>query len=95
MNVTKTIPAHLARTQLGQIIDLALAKRARFVVSRNGQPAVIILALEDYLEGVVETPEPLAALQAKSRKRGLDLLSMDEIDTVVTKARRERAKKRA
>ena len=90
--MTKTIPAQAARTQFGQILELAKTKRARFVVSKNGEPAAIILGIEDYLESVVEVPAALAKLQEASKKRGLDLLSLEDIDAEVASVR---AKKRA
>jgi len=93
--LTKTIPAATARTQFGQVIELATKKGTRFIVSRNGEPAVVILAIEDYLENIRDTPKVLANLQASARKRGLDLLSMDEIDREVAAVRvKQRAKSR-
>lgn len=94
--VTKLIPAHTARTQFGQILERVKARQARFVVSKNGEPAAVILGIEDYLENLAgEIPEELAALQELSRKRGLDLLTMEEIDTEIAEARAGRRKKRA
>ena len=85
--LTKTIPAQAARTQFGQILELTRSKKARFVVSKNGEPAAIILGIEDYLESVIAVPEALEALQAAARKRGLDLLSLADIDEEIAKVR--------
>jgi prevent-host-death family protein len=93
--MTKIISALTARTQLGQIMDRAQAERARFIVSRNGRPVIVILAIEDYLDSKLDTPEALAKLQAESRTRGLDLLSMDEINAEIASYRRERKRRRA
>jgi prevent-host-death family protein len=95
--VTKTITAAIARTQFGQLLELVRSKRARFVVSRNGEPAAVILGIEDYLESVVGTPAALAAIQAESRKRGVDLLSITDINAEIDAVRKARrpTKKRA
>ena len=95
--VTKTITAAIARTQFGQLLELVRSKRARFIVSRNGEPAAVILGIEDYLDSVVGTPEALATIQADSRRRGLDLLSITDINTEIDAVRKTRrpTKKRA
>lgn len=92
--MTRTIPAATARTQLGQILDLVKTKRARFVISRNGEPAALILALEDYLESTLSTPKELAAIQKEARKRGLDLLSLDAINAEIDDHRTEQLAKK-
>ena len=90
----KTVPAATARTQFGQLLDLVQSSRTRFVVSKNGAPAAVILGIEDYLEHVVKNPSALANLQAEARKRGLDLLSMAEIDAEVDDVRKKAHKRR-
>jgi hypothetical protein len=36
----RRIDAHIARTQFGQIMDLAVKNNDRFIVDRRGEPAV-------------------------------------------------------
>jgi len=88
--MTKTIPAATARTQFGQILELVQTKGTRFVVSRNGQPAAIILAIEDFLESRLGTPKELAAIQKEAKKRKLDLLSLEDINAEVDTYRTEK-----
>jgi len=85
--MTKTIPAATARTQFGQLLELAQTKGTRFIISKNGEPAVVILAIADYLENIDGEPKALAKLQAAAKKRGLDLLSLDDIDREVAATR--------
>ena len=93
--MTKTIPAATARTQFGQIIELAQRTGTRFIISKNGAPAVVILAITDYLENIDCKPKALAELQAAARKRGVDLLSFEDIDQEVAAVRAaKRAKPR-
>ena len=44
----KIIPALQARTQLGEIINRACYGKSRFIVTRGGKPAVVIMGVEDY-----------------------------------------------
>jgi|RhiMethySRZTD1v2_1073278.scaffolds.fasta_scaffold07668_5 prevent-host-death family protein len=90
----KAISALTARTQLGQIMEIAMKERARFVVEKNGRPAIVIMAIEDYLASGLGTPAALARLQEESRKRKLDLLSFDDINAEISSFRAEKRSKR-
>lgn len=92
--MTRTVPAATARTQFGQLLELVQSKRTRFVVSKNGAPAAVILGIDDYLEHVLKNPSALANLQAEAKKRGLDLLDLGEIDAEVSAVRSEKRKPR-
>jgi prevent-host-death family protein len=48
--MTRKISALTARTQLGQIINRAVENNDRFLVERNGEPAVLILSVTDYVK---------------------------------------------
>ena len=43
----RRIDAHIARTQFGQIMDLATKNNERFIVDRRGEPAVVIMSVQD------------------------------------------------
>lgn len=88
--MSRRIDAHIARTQLGQIMDRAVRQKERFIVDRRGEPAVVILSVQDYLENVASAPDWLAKAWAKAQKKGLDQLSIEEIDSEVGAYRRER-----
>jgi hypothetical protein len=51
---------------------------------------VVILSVEDYLENVRSAPDWLREAWAGARKRGLDKLTMDEIDAEIGAYRREK-----
>lgn len=89
--VFKVIPAQQARTNLGQLMDHAQSEGARFVVSRDGQPAVVIMGIEDYIASGLELPEPLERLQAEARRKGVDLLGLDAIEAEIREVRKKRA----
>jgi prevent-host-death family protein len=83
----RRIDAHLARTQLGQIMDLAVKDNQRFVVDRRGEPAVVILSVGDYLRLATPVPDWLRDSWANARSNGLDRLSMKQIQDEIDRTR--------
>jgi prevent-host-death family protein len=55
----KTMSLAAAKTQFSALVDEAVATHEQITVTRNGQPAVVVLAVEDF-ESLIET---LAILQ--------------------------------
>lgn len=84
------VDAHVARTQFGQLMDRAVRDNERFVVDRRGEPAVVILSVKDYLECVQSAPEWLRQAWSGAKNRGLDKLSIDDIDAEIGAYRREK-----
>ena len=60
--VTKSIPAFIARTQFGQILERVSRNRDRFLVTRKGEVKAVILGVEDFLEAVVKAPKSLVEI---------------------------------
>ena len=79
-NVTKSISALIARTQLGQILERVSQKKDRFLISKRGEAKAVILGVEDYLKNVVKQPEALTKLQKQAEKAGTNKLTLEEID---------------
>ena len=88
--MTRKITAVTARTQLGQIIDLAVDRNERFLVERNGEPTVLIISVADFINTLAPPPDWLTDIQSEARRKGLDKLTMPEIDSEIKAARRER-----
>ena len=88
--VTKSVPAFFARAQFGQILERVSRKRERFLVTRKGKVAAVILGVEDFLQIVVKTPQSLAALQRQARNRGTEKVTLAEIEAEIAAARRAR-----
>ena len=88
------VSALTARTQLGQIMKRASEKNERFVVDRRGEPAVIIMSVKDYIDTIAPTPQWLADIQAASKRRGTNKLTMRQIDAEIAAARREQNERR-
>ena len=89
-SVTKSVPALIARTQFGQILERVSRNRDRFLVTRKGEVKAVILGVEDFLEAVVKVPKSLVALQRQARRRGKDKLTLEEIEEEIAAVRRAR-----
>jgi len=90
--VTKSVPALIARTQFGRILERVSQNRDRFLVTRKGEVKAVILGVEDFLQAVVKTPTSLAALQRQARRRGADKLTLEEIEAEIAAVRRPKAR---
>ena len=77
------VSALTARTQFGQIIRRARQKNERFLVDRRGQPAAIIMSVKDYIDTIAPTPDWLNQIGAEARRKGLNKLSMRQINAEV------------
>lgn len=86
----RRIDAHLARTQFGQIMDLAVKEDARFIVDRRGEPAVVIMSVADFVRTAAPPPDWLSKAWAGAKRRGVDKLTPAEIDAEIEAHRRER-----
>ena len=80
LNVTKSISALIARTQLGQILERVSKNKDRFLISKRGEAKAVILGVEDYLKNIVKQPEALTNLQKQAEKAGTNKLTLEEID---------------
>jgi hypothetical protein len=71
-------------------VDRAVKHNDRFLVERNGEPAVLILSVTDFVKTLAPAPDWLKEIQDDARRKGLDNLTMDDIDAEIAVARRER-----
>ena len=78
--VNNVISALTARTQLGQILRRATRNNERFVVDRRGEPSIVIMSIKDYVDTMAPAPRWLKDIQASSRRRGTNRLTMKQID---------------
>ena len=85
--MTNVVSALTARTQFGQIMRRAAAKNERFLVDRRGEPAVIIMSVNDYMETFAPEPDWLSEIRAKSKQHGTNKLSMAKINSIVAEVR--------
>lgn len=88
--MTRKVSALTARTQFGQIMSRAVDHNERFLVERNGEPAVLILSVADFVKTLAPPPGWLEKSWDSAKRRGLDKLSMDDIDAEIAAYRREK-----
>ena len=93
--MTRKISALTARTQLGQIMNRAVENHDRFLVERNGEPAVMILSVSDYVKTFAPPPGWLEKSWESAKRQGLDKLTIKEIDAEIATSRRERRARKA
>ena len=72
----RRIDAHVARTQFGQIMDLAIKNNERFIVDRRGEPAVVIMSVQDFIRTAAPPPDWLQKAWTGARRRGLDAMTL-------------------
>jgi antitoxin Phd_YefM of type II toxin-antitoxin system len=86
----RRIDAHVARTQFGQIMDLAIKNHERFIVDRRGEPAVVIMSVPDFIRTAAPPPDWLQKAWSGAKRRGLEALTPDDIDAEIAAHRREK-----
>src|SRR5436190_6006603 len=86
----RRIDAHIARTQFGQIMDLAVKNNERFIVDRRGEPAVVIMSVQDFIRTAAPPPDWLQKAWSGAKRRGLERLTLDDIETEIDAHRREK-----
>ena len=56
--MSMTIPAAIARTQLGSLLKQITHKKARFVITKGGKPTAVLLGIDDF-DDIVEELDPV------------------------------------
>lgn len=56
-STTTTIPAYIARTQLGSLLKQVAQRKARFVITKSGKPAAVLIGASDF-DDMVEELDP-------------------------------------
>ncbi len=49
-----TVPAYVARTQLGSLLEQVREKKARFVITKSGRPTAVLVGVEDFDDMIEE-----------------------------------------
>jgi prevent-host-death family protein len=88
----KTIPALVARNEFGTILKRVKGNKERFVVSRKGEAAAVILGYEDFVRSILRIKEPvnLRKIREEARRSGASKLTLKEINAEIRAAREGR-----
>ena len=84
------ISVDTAQSQFSEIMDSVVDRGERFLVERNGEPAAMILSVADFVETLAPAPDWLKEVAEDSRRRGLDKLTMADIDAEIAATRQDR-----
>ena len=86
-----------ARKNLPKIVQEANVGKTRFLLSMRGKPRAVVIGIEDYLCNVLKRDRlsVIAEIQLEAKARGLDKLTMREIDKEIHAARKEKSRRSA
>ena len=60
----------------------------RFIVGRRGEPIVVIMGIQDFINTIAPEPEVLTLIGEASERNGTNRLAIREIDAVIAAVRR-------
>ena len=86
--MTTTVPAYIARTQLGSLLKQVAQKKARFVITKSGKPTAVLLGVTDFDDSVEELdPEFQKSLKvaAKAHRAGESIALKDYLKERLTR----------
>ncbi|HEY5086296.1 MAG TPA: type II toxin-antitoxin system Phd/YefM family antitoxin [Gemmatimonadaceae bacterium] len=89
-SMTNIITALEARTQLGEVMRQASENQKRFIVDKRGEPLVVIMGIQDYVNTIAPEAAVLTLLGRGAKRKGTSKLSMRQIDSEIRAARREK-----
>jgi prevent-host-death family protein len=85
-----TLSLEAASREFDEIVNRAVEHNERFLVERNGKPAVLILSVADYVRTIAPPPDWLKEAHEEAKRTGLDKITMEEIDVEIAAHRREK-----
>jgi prevent-host-death family protein len=93
--VERIVPALTLRTQLGQILRRVRNDKEKFIVEKRGEPQAVILNVEEYVRLFAKPTPAVAAIRREAKAKGLDRMTLREINREIKLARRELRKKKS
>lgn len=87
---TTTVPAYVARTQLGSLLKQVTQRKARFVITKSGKPTAVLLSASDF-DDMLEELDPefrkSLAVAAKEYRAGRAMSLQDYLKRRLTARR--------
>ncbi len=83
-----------ARKELSRLVREAKKTNMRFLLSERGKPQAVVLGIDDYLQNVLkkERASVITKIQLEAKEKGLDKMSMEEIDKEIRAYRKEKSR---
>jgi prevent-host-death family protein len=91
--VAQIVTALTARTHFGQILKRAHRNKERFVVGKRGEPQVVIMGIQEYLQNFARPLPAVAEIRREAASKGTHRLTLREINREIARYRRERKQK--
>ncbi len=88
------VPALRARSSFGALLNQVENTNRSLVIEKRGTPRAVLLSLRDYVKLAAPEPEVLKIIGEESRRKGTDLFTSRQIDSVIKAARARRKKGR-
>ncbi|MGE5444170.1 MAG: type II toxin-antitoxin system prevent-host-death family antitoxin [Ignavibacteriales bacterium] len=82
-----------ARKELSRLVREAQKTNTRFLLSERGKPQAVVLGIDDYLKNILKRDRlsVVAEIQIEAREKGLDKVTMKEIDREIKAHRKEKS----
>lgn len=87
--VERIVTALTARTQFGQILRRVHNEKEKFVIQKRGEAQAVILNVEEYLRLFAKPTAAVEAIRKEAKARGLDRITLREINREIKLARRD------
>jgi prevent-host-death family protein len=81
-----------ARANFGRILRRVEDEGRSLVIEKRGTPRAVLLSLKDYVRLAVPEPEVLKVIGVESKRKGTHRLTSKQIDEIIRKARRAKAR---
>jgi|SRR5580658_1698221 prevent-host-death family protein len=91
--IPRVVTALTARTQLGQILRRVRKDKEKFVIEKRGEAQAIVICVEEYLRLFDQPVREFEAIRREAKAKGLDQLTLRDINREIKRYRRERQKK--
>lgn len=92
--IPRIVPALTARTQFGQILRRVRKDNEKFVVEKRGEGQAVIISLDEYVRLFARPTPSVEAIRRDAKAKGLDRITLREINREIKLARRELTKKK-
>lgn len=83
-----TIPAAIARTQLGSLLKQITDEKARFVITKGGKPTAVLLGIDDFddiVEELDHTFQKSLKVASQEYKAGKTITLQDYLKSRLTR----------
>ena len=90
MNGGIVVTALDARRDFGRLLRRAEGEGRSLVIVKRGGPCAVLLSIRDYVRLAVPEPEVFRIVGQESKRRGMNRLSVRQIEQIVKVARRSK-----